>query len=154
MEKQGYSYKSCNVEVGRWVTAYGRPGKWITDASTVLPLIRKGGRQHFVLSQPSWSTQEYRVVAKMMLSNTGKRGVPVASLPLFSGGNFDQDYNKRHVAKEVDIPYRTMRAEIHTFVTGHGWGKDSHNCGMYHLVFERACPCVSASQRCSESVAL
>jgi len=131
VEKQGYSYKSCNVEVGRWVTAYGRPGKWVTDASTVLPLIRKGGRQHFVLSQPSWSSQQYRVVAKVLLSNTGKRGVPVASLPLFSGGKFDQDYNKKHAAIEFDIPYRTMRAEIHTFITGHGWGTDDHNCGVY-----------------------
>ena len=66
-EREGYSYTSCNVEVGRWVTAYGRAGKWMTDASAALPLFRKGGRQHFVLTQPAWSKQKYRVVAKMLL---------------------------------------------------------------------------------------
>jgi hypothetical protein len=131
VEKQGYSYASCNIEVGRWVTAYGRPGKWMTDASGVLPVVRRGGRQHFVLSQPDWSVQKYRVVSKLLLSNTGKRGVPVASLPLFTGGEFDEDYNKRHVAKEFDIPYRTMRAEIHSFITGHGWGTDASNCAEF-----------------------
>ena len=83
VESQGYSYKSCNVEVGRWVTAYGRAGKWITDASAALPLLRQGGRQHFIIAQPEWSQQKYRVVSKVLLSNTGKRGMPVASLPVF-----------------------------------------------------------------------
>ena len=131
VETQGFSYKSCNIEVGRWVTAYGRPGKWLTDASSAMPLVRKGGRQHFVLSQPAWSQQKYRVVLKLLLSNTGKRGIPVASLPLFSGGTFDKNYNKNHGAMEVDIPYRTMRAEIHSFITGHGWGTDSDNCAEF-----------------------
>jgi hypothetical protein len=103
----------------------------MTDASTALPLVRRGGRQHFVLSQPAWSKQSYRVVAKLFLSNTGKKGVPVASLPLFTGGKFNKDYNSKHHAVEVDIPYRTMRAEIHSFITGHGWGTDSENCAEF-----------------------
>jgi hypothetical protein len=67
----------------------------------------------------------------VLLSNTGKRGVPVASLPLFSGGNLDDDFNSKHIPITVDIPYRTMRAEIHSFITGHGWGKDLQNCAEF-----------------------
>jgi len=35
-----------------------------------MPLVRKGGRQHFVLSQPAWSQQKYRVVSKLLLSES------------------------------------------------------------------------------------
>ena len=158
IEQQGHSHASCNVEVGRWVTAYGRPGKWLSDASAVLPVLRAGGRQHFVLSQPAWSTQKYRAVSTLILSNTGKRGVPTASLDLFSGGAFDAQYNRRHRPVLVDIPPRTARAEIHSFITGHGWGTDDANCAEFcetqHRFSVRAAVDVGGETMVSQDAAL
>ena len=46
---------ACDVEVARWVTGYGRPGRWLTDASAALPLLRAGRAFRMRLQKPSWS---------------------------------------------------------------------------------------------------
>ena len=32
---------TCNIEIGRWITTYGRSGKWVTNITPLLPLIKQ-----------------------------------------------------------------------------------------------------------------
>ena len=106
-EEQGVTGE-CDVEVGRFVTAYGRPGEWIVDATALLPLMRQGGMHRFSLSQPDWSAQRYRA-AVSLLFDEAMPGTPIpqTSTFLFSGGTFNGDYNKMpsHAPLRIKIPH-------------------------------------------------
>eukprot|EP00960_Hanusia_phi_P059629 764236-Hanusia_phi.AAC.6 len=125
------SVGSCDFEVGRFVTPYARPGKWVIDATATLPLLLGGGRHYFLLKQPYWSQQNYLADVRFIFSSSEIHEQPLVSIPLFRGGIFDQGYNSRHQPMHIDIPYITSRAEIHSVITGHGWGEDSENCAEF-----------------------
>ena len=121
----------CQHEIGRWVTATGRPGRWITQADIALSQLRSGGKQRFHLFQPNWwSSQRYRATVKLLFSNDRTQHMPISTIPLFAGGKFDGNYNHRQKDVTIDIPADASRIEIHAFITGHGWGKDQANCAV------------------------
>ncbi|EKX45017.1 hypothetical protein GUITHDRAFT_109061 [Guillardia theta CCMP2712] len=131
------SVGSCDFEMGRFVTPYSRPGKWMIDATATLPLLMGGGRHYFLLKQPYWSQQKYLADVRFVFSSSGIHEQPLLSIPLFHGGIFDQEYNSRHRPMNIDIPYLTSRAEIHSVITGHGWGEDNENCAEFCVTQHR-----------------
>ena len=129
------AHRSCTAEVARWVTAYGRPGRWLTDATAALPLLRGGGRQHLRLSQPEWSAQRYRATLTLAFRRRGAPGAPVParSVFLFGGGAFGAGYNAAAERSPVRLHVGpgVRRAELHAVVSGHGWGTDADNCAEF-----------------------
>jgi hypothetical protein len=118
----------CDLEVGRWITAYGRPGRWVTDISSLLALVKEGGVRRFKMNN-TW--QAYRLTLTFRLSNRSKGAVPVEFVPLWKGGWFNLDYNPAHPPIEVDIPDGAKRVEIVAYITGHGFAWDKANCAEF-----------------------
>ncbi len=119
----------CPTEVGRWITAYSRPGHWVTDISSLLPLFQDGGIFRFKMNN-SW--QSYRNDMVFRLSNRGKDSKPAQLIPLWTqGGWFNLDYNPAHEPINVDIPAAAKRVEIVAYITGHGFAWDKANCSEF-----------------------
>jgi len=118
----------CDVEIGRWITAYHRGGRWVTDASAMLALLKDGGTRRFRLNV-SWQT--YVTSLSFRLSNGGKGARPVAWHPLWTGGAFDLTYNPSKEPKSIVIPATAKRVELYALITGHGFGADTANCAEF-----------------------
>lgn len=80
---------SCGTEIGRWITTYWRPGRWVHDVSPFLALLQDGGTRRIAF----YTTQYYDVSMDIRLSNKGKGQRPVALEPLFTGGYLNNTYN-------------------------------------------------------------
>ncbi len=118
----------CNIEIGRWITAYHRGGRWITEASPVLAFLKEGGKHRFRLNV---SGNTYVTSLALRMSNKGKGMRPVAWFPLWTGGEFNLTYNPSKLPMVQDVPDTTKRAEIFALITGHGFGNDTANCAEF-----------------------
>lgn len=121
---------SCSTEFMRWITTYGREGKWLTDISPYL----------FMLENDENRTFKYRGANKGDLTVTllfsdwksGERGDDATFA--FTGGQFDGTYNddsvyNRHL--NFTVPSWATKVEIVATITGHGFGKDNANCAEF-----------------------
>jgi len=79
----------CSTEIGRWITTYWRPGRWVHDVTPFLGMLQDGGTRKLAF----YTQQYYDVSLSIRLSNQGKGYRPVAMEPLFTGGRFDSEYN-------------------------------------------------------------
>ena len=80
----------CDIEFGRWITTYWRPGRWVHDVSPLLALIGEGGTRRFAF----YSQQPYVIDLSLRLTNQGKGYRPVAIERVFDGGGgFHDHYN-------------------------------------------------------------
>ena len=121
---------ACGTEMGRWITTYAREGRWVTDASSLLALVRDGGRQRFRIV----SGNPYDMDLTFRLSRRGDGGSPDEARPLFAGGPFTADYNEGREPYVFVLPEGIAgveRVEIVAFVTGHGFGLDTANCAEF-----------------------
>ncbi len=119
---------SCETELGRWITAYARGGRWLTDASPLLALFSEGGEQ--VIRYQSRNRYDTRLT--LHLSNSGvEAGRPHTVVPLYSGGRFNAEYNSRYEPMEVEIPADATRVMLYATITGHGWGAEVENCAEF-----------------------
>ena len=121
---------SCGTEYMRWITTYGREGKWLTDISPYL----------FMLENNDNRTFKYRGANKgdltitFLLSNwnSGVRGQSADFA--FTGGQFDGTYNdltKYTRDLNFTVPSWADKVEIVATITGHGFGKDNQNCAEF-----------------------
>jgi hypothetical protein len=118
----------CDIELGRWITAYWSYGRWVTDVSPMLGYLADGGTRRFAF----YSQQRYRVDLSLRLSNrdkgtTGKRAFDLG----WRGGPFWNEYNKRFHPIEFEVPDWAEKVELMSYVTGHGFGKDKENCAEF-----------------------
>ncbi len=117
----------CPDEIGRWVTAYAREGKWVTDATPFLARLRNGGRHHFrFVTQDAWI-----INAKLHLSNTKSAESPYEIIPLWSGGDFTETYNDTKTPITVTIPDWAGKVQLVAIISGHGWGAEVANCAEF-----------------------
>ncbi|MCK6505674.1 hypothetical protein L6R53_20135 [Myxococcota bacterium] len=107
---------SCNTEFGRWITTYHRAGRFVHDASALLPLIQSGGTRRLAF----YTTQTYVISLDLRLSNQGKETRPTQATWLFGGGAFDVNYNSLFEPVEVEIPAGATKVELATVISGHG----------------------------------
>ena len=125
----GFGDCTCNDEweIARWITSYRREGRWVMDASAFLPLLDSGGqtRLRFKGSYPYTTTLNFN------FSNRGKPHRARAVQKLYGGGGFGPGYSDKYEPMVVTIPAATKRAEIHAWITGHGFGGMPHNCAEF-----------------------
>ena len=122
----------CDTELARWITTYWREGRWVTDISGVLPLLR-GGRTHlrwWASRQFDPRRTDYVVSLSLRFANRGRGMRPVQATPLWSGGNWNAMYNAAHAPMRVDIPSDARRVELYALITGHG-GVAPTNCAEF-----------------------
>jgi len=123
------------VELARFITSYHRETHWVVDASEMLPFLASGGSHAVRWSfAPSWNTQPTATFLSFRFSNKKKGLHPVSATPLFTGGNFDQNYNMGRMPANVPIPAAAKKVELFVIVTGHGSGTNqcSEFCDHQH----------------------
>lgn len=106
----------CTTEFGRWITTYHRAGRYVHDASALLPLIAGGGTRTFEF----YTTQQYVISLDLRLRDEGKPTRPAQARYLFTGGAFNVDYNSRYEPIEVEVPASATKVELATVISGHG----------------------------------
>lgn len=79
----------CTKELGRWITTYWRPGRWVHDATPLLAWIKDGGTRKIAF----YSQQPYNVTLNLRFSNQNKGYVPVHIEEIYQGGGLDDFYN-------------------------------------------------------------
>ena len=122
---------SCDTELVRYVTPYGREGEWLTDVSPLLPLFAEGGTRTLRYS----GANGYDMHMRILLWNAGKSHRPVELRFLWgqSGAiKWDENYNALFspVTFTVDDP-NTTKVGIYNVVTGHGFGSTWENCAEF-----------------------
>ncbi len=119
--------EKCETEIGRWITTYGRSGKWLTDITPLKPMFEKNGKYKF----------RFTVDGDYYLNNLDfvfvkkEADEPKSLIPLFNQlEQFDENYNSQfepQTIKSEDV----KKAEIVAFITGHGNGSEAANCAEF-----------------------
>ena len=121
----------CGTEFVRYITTYGREGKWLTDVSEMLWMVREGGNRSFRYSGANGGDLDVRI----HLSTWGDSGIRPAHGELaFTGGRFNDQYNNGTLhdrSHELNISQRWDRVEIVAVITGHGFGEVTENCAEF-----------------------
>lgn len=124
----------CNVELGRWITAFRRrTGHWLTDVSPLIPLL-DGSKCTFTMKTVPWA-KPWMVSLNLRFSLNNQTGAEVVQprafrlMPLYSGGTFDKNYNKRYQPIKFPVPVSTKKVELYAVITGHG--SDENGCGEF-----------------------
>jgi hypothetical protein len=115
----------CSDEIGRWITTYHREGRWVHDASPLLPKLAAGGPQRFGF----YTQQNYEVHLDFRLFDSEKAESPSETTALFGGGSFNANYNDRDPI-EMDIPADAAKVELAYVISGHGQ-VGSENCAEF-----------------------
>jgi len=140
----------CNVEVGRWITAFRRRiGHWLTNISPLLPLFAPSqftSKCTFLMKTDAWWAQPWVVTLQLRFHHSKFTDLqpsinsnsliispvalkPFQVLPLFEGGVFNQTYNLRYHPIPFTIPLHTTTVQVFAVITGHG--SDDNGCGEF-----------------------
>ncbi|XP_061104801.1 uncharacterized protein si:dkey-256h2.1 [Conger conger] len=124
----------CNMELGRWITAFRRgTGHWLTDVSPLLPLLNNG-KCAFTMKTVPWA-MPWVTSLNLRFSSSNHSGqysdkpYPFALMPLYNGGTFDKDYNQGYQPIKFTVPTSTKKVEIYAVITGHG--SDENDCAEF-----------------------
>ena len=109
----------CTKELGRWITTYWRPGRWVHDATPMLAWLKDGGSRKFQF----YSQQPYNTTLKLRLSNQEKGYRPVEIQEVFRGGALDNFYNwgMNHEISETLWTQSTIAEEVDSYAISE-WG--------------------------------
>jgi len=122
---------SCSTEFARWVTSYGREGRWLTDLDPMLALIRDGGERRFVFR----GANGYTVDLELLLYNADRGDRPIGHTYLWGspgGTSFNEEYNDgKHPDVTFEAPPGTTRVELVAVITGHGHSSTNENCAEF-----------------------
>lgn len=119
--------EKCETEIGRWITTYGRSGKWLTDITPLKPLFEKNGKYNFRFTVDG----DYYVNSLDFIFV--KKELPAGTLePLFNQREqFDENYNSHFEPVNIEISGDAKKAKIVAFITGHGNGSEQANCAEF-----------------------
>lgn len=117
----------CDTEIGRWITTYVRPGRWVHDISPFLAMLGDGGtrRVRFYTQQPYLVTLDFR------LRDTATNDVPFEYDFLWTGGAFNETYDALHAPFAFTPPEDSTRVQLVVVLSGHGWGAEVENCAEF-----------------------
>ena len=118
---------ACDTEMARWVTTYRREGRWVTDVSDMLALLRSGGTQRLRLN----AGNPYDVDLALRFLRRGSGLHPAEARPLFHGGAFDLHYNEGREPVAFTVPEGVERVRLVAWITGHGFGVERANCAEF-----------------------
>ncbi|TKS82557.1 hypothetical protein D9C73_016666 [Collichthys lucidus] len=128
----------CNMELGRWISAYRRGiGHWLTDVSPLLPLL-DGNRCTLTMKTVPWA-MPWIVSLNLRFSVGNQTGIitgndeqllrPFRVMSLYGGGTFNKRYNKRYQPINFTVPASVKKVELYAVITGHG--SDNNHCGEF-----------------------
>lgn len=123
----------CDREIARWITTYWREGRWVTDVSGMLALLRDGGPRHLRwYASRQWDPRatDYVVSLSLRLSNRGRGMRPVEAVPLWRGGPWNAAYDSAHMPVTARVPANVRRVDLYALITGHG-GVRPTNCAEF-----------------------
>jgi hypothetical protein len=121
---------ACGTEFMRWITTYGREGRWLTDISPYLFMLEDDETRRFRYK----GANKGDMTIKFLFSNWGSGERPHDATFAFTGGQFDGSYNNesRYTRNlNFTVPSETTRVEIVATITGHGFQKDDANCAEF-----------------------
>lgn len=120
---------NCPTEIGRWITTYGRSGKWLTEITALFPLFEKPGKYKFKFTVAG---DQYINYLDLVFVEDGLTEKPAAILPLFAGTKpFDETYNDQWEEITPQIPESFSKILILAYITGHGNGSEQANCAEF-----------------------
>lgn len=117
---------TCDIELARYITTYHREGRWLADASQLLPYLVDGGTKRLHLA----GIRGGHYITLRLLLGARDGGAPLSIEPLWTGGSFNADYDANHPPITVDVPAEATRAFLNVNVTGHGFGTGD-NCAEF-----------------------
>ncbi len=121
---------NCTTEIGRWITTYGRSGKWLTDISPLFPLIENPGKYRFRFTVNGDNYINH--LDFIYIPGKEEAPNPAEVVPLYSGTvPFDENYNSHWEQLNIDIPASVNKVWISAFITGHGNGSEAENCAEF-----------------------
>ena len=122
---------SCGTEFVRYITTYGREGRWLTDASPLLWMLQDGGERRFVYQ----GANKGLMTVKLLLSNWDDDGLRSVKGELaFTGGRFNDQYNNGSQygrSFELNVSQQWDKVQIAASITGHGFGEVAENCAEF-----------------------
>ena len=107
----------CGTEFMRWITTYGREGRWLTDISPYLFMLEDDQERRFRYK----GANKGDLTIKFLFSNWGSGERAFDAEFGFTGGQFDGTYNNesRYVRSlNFTVPNETTRVEIVATITG------------------------------------
>ncbi len=129
--EEGTGYNDCNcpctTEIARWITTYGREGRWVTDVSPFLAFFKDGGTHKLRMQ----SGNRYDFDFDIRLSNREGGPTPKAVRYLYSGKRFNETYNVDRESIVFQSEPGTERVQLVAYITGHGWGAEVENCAEF-----------------------
>jgi len=142
-------YVSCNnstslTEIGRWITSFRRRiGHWLTDVSPLLPVLTSQAQCTFLMKVDAWWAQPWLATVTLRFKkksntviyfdptqlNVGSHPYPTEVFPLFEGGTFDKNYNKKYKPIVFNPTAKVEKILIFAVISGHG--SDNNNCAEF-----------------------
>ncbi len=120
----------CGTEYMRWITTYGREGRWLTDISPYLYMLDDGDTRSFKYQ----GANKGLMTIKLLFSDWGSGFSPTSGEQIFTGGQFDGDYNNESKYKRQHN-FTTLtqydQVKIVATITGHGFNQDQANCAEF-----------------------
>ena len=123
----------CGTEFARWITTYGREGRWLTDLSPYLFMLDDGEDRRFTYRGANGGS----LTITLLFSRWGESTVdhrPSSATFAFTGGQFNGSYNDPALyerERTLTVPADASRVRIVATITGHGFQKDDANCAEF-----------------------
>jgi len=125
---------TCDIELARAITTYGRASRWVMDVTPMLALLNEGGARtlRFNAGPASGVMRPYIVDISLRLSNRARGRRPVSAERVYVGTRpFDTTYDASFTPHAFTPPAGTTRTELFAFITGHGFATEPLNCAEF-----------------------
>ena len=120
---------TCDIEIGRWITTYGRSGKWVTDITPLIPLFKLNGKNRLKFSVAGDQYTNYLDLIFIPDDNTT---APLEIHKLYNGTTpFNEEYNSNFEDITLDVSPAAKKVFISAYITGHGNGSEQANCAEF-----------------------
>ena len=124
---------SCGTEFARWITTYGREGRWLTDVTPYLFMLEDGDDRRFQYKGANGGSLTITFLFSRW-SGEGEGHRPDTATFGFTGGQFNGSYNDPALyerSRVLDVPANASRVRIVATITGHGFQVDDANCAEF-----------------------
>ncbi len=118
---------TCDMRLARLITTYHREGRWLADASQLLPWLSAGGTFRMNVSGSRYG--HFNTI-RLLFGNTEKGSIPFGIEELWHGGSWSETYDEEHAPIVVNVPADATKVYIQVLLSGHGMSAD-HNCAEF-----------------------
>ena len=119
--------EECSIEIGRWITTYGRSGKWLTDISPLIPML--SGKRDAKLRLTVDGDNYVNNLDFLYISGENEKPSEIIRL-YHQTEQFTEEYNDKFETLSFELT-DVKSAKIYAFITGHGNGSEQANCAEF-----------------------